>query len=126
MADRRIVSTIVDVGPFFSGDTGPTLNFILLWDTGGYVDITGAGATCHIRRWDPRRERPYGPIVTEGDCSVTVPAKGECEYDWEDGSPVASVPVDPGWYVAQLTIEFATGQLQHTQRAAFEVLPNTA
>ena len=120
----RIVAQIVEIGPLFAGDTGPTIDFILLWDTGGFVDLTGASPiTANIRRWDARRKVPVGPVITSGVCTLGVATAGECTFAWTSATPVSSVPVDPGWYIANVVVTFASTIMQNSQRVIFEVLP---
>jgi len=115
------IDDIVRQGPFFAGDTGPDLDFILLWDGGGYVDLTNASPTLYIHRWDTRRSSPIGSLVTSGSCSVINPTLGECKYVWTAGSPIPTIPLDSGWYMGQLKVVFTDNETQHTQIVVFEV-----
>lgn len=127
MAYSRVVGQTVDVGPFFSGDTGPDLDFVLLWDTGGYVDLTSCLVSATVRRWDPRKKSPLGAIITTVSAlTIANAARGEATMSWLFGDPVSSVPTDPGWYVVQLRVSFPTGVEQESQRAVFEVMTNGA
>lgn len=118
------VAELVEIGPFFAGNTGPSLDFILTWDTGGYVDLTEADVQALIRRWDPRRKVPIGPAVTSGPCDIASAKGGEVTYEWTDGDPIDTVPIDPGWYYVQIEVTDNRGRLQLGQRAIFEVLPS--
>jgi hypothetical protein len=124
--NRRLVAQLVEIGPFFAGDTGPAIDFIILWDTGGFVDLTNALVEAFVRRYDVRRKIPLGPIITSGSCEVIAPREGLATFSWEQASPVASVPVDPGIYIAQVQVTFPDGKEQESQRVIFEVFPNTA
>lgn len=121
----QIVAQTVQIGPMFAGNTGPSIEFILLWDAGGYVDLTGAVVSCNVRRWDPRKKVPIGQLITSGDCEITVEDRGTSIFEWESASPVATIPIDPGWYVAQVRAEFSDGKVQESQRVVFEVLPTS-
>jgi hypothetical protein len=120
----KSVDEIISIGPFFSGDTGPDLELILVWDSGGYVPLEGAYVEAVIRRWDPRRKVPIGPEISRGPCEVSSPTRGILYYRWIYGSPVSSVPQDPGWYMLQLEMTDGEGRNQLSQRAVFEVLPS--
>lgn len=122
MAAPRVVATLVDIGPFFSTDSAPDINFILLWNTGGYVDLTGASVTAYVRRWEPRTQRPLGPVLTEAPCAVGVATRGDCTFVWAEADPLDAVPADPGWYVAYVVVSFPDGTTQRSQRAVFEVM----
>lgn len=119
----QIVAQPVVIGPFFAGDTAPDIDFILLWDAGGYVDVTGAVVTCNVRRWDVRRSIPLGPIITSGTCTLGAPTRGEATFSWISAGPIGNVPVDPGWYMAYVIIDFPSGKTQGSQRVLFEVKP---
>lgn len=120
MAEQMAIP--IKFGPLFAGDTGPAITVILLWDSGGYVNLDGGSFVEGIvRRWDPRKKTPLGPELARAPMTITDSAKGEVEYDWVLGSPLCSVPVDPGWYVLQLDVSFPSGREQLSQRAVFEV-----
>lgn len=119
------IAVPVKFGPLFAGDTGPAVTVVLLWDSGGYVNLEG-GAYVEgiIRRWDPRRKAPLGPELARAPMAITDSAKGEAEYDWVLGAPASAVPIDPGWYVLQVAVSFPNGRDQLSQRAIFEVYPS--
>ena len=119
----QMIATLVPFGPLFAGDGGPALELHLLWDNGGFVQLQNAEVTVSVRRWDPRRKLPYGAVVTSGVATVGNAAEGVCTFAWADASPITSVPRDPGWYMLQARVTFASGEQQHTQRAIVEVLP---
>lgn len=119
----QIVATLVEFGPLFSGDTGPAIDLILLYDSGGFVSLVNANVDVHVHRWDPRRKVPVGPIVTEGNASIINAVAGQATFDWNSASPIASVPLDSGWYYLQADVSFPSGTEQLSQRAIFEVLP---
>lgn len=122
----RVVAQTVEIGPLFSADTAPDLDIILLWDSGGYVDLTDALVTGYVRRWDPAKKVPLAALITSGQCSLLAATRGECTLSWQTCSPLSSVPIDPGWYVVQVAVQFPDGTTQESQRAVFEVLPHTA
>lgn len=117
------VGDTVTFGPLFAGDTGPAVQVIFLWDSGGYVNLDGAYVEGVVRRWDPRRKVPIGQELSRGPMEITAPGRGEAEYDWTIGSPLSTVPIDPGWYVLQASVTFPSGRDQLSQRAVFEVYP---
>lgn len=119
----QIVATTVEIGPMFAGDVGPDIDFILVWDSGGYVDLTGALVTCRVFRWDPRRKVPLAAEITEGVCTLGVADRGEATFSWAAASPVSAIPDDAGWYMAQVQVDFSTGISQRGQRVVFEVMP---
>lgn len=120
------IAVPVKFGPLFAGDTGPAVRVILLWDSGGYVGLSdGAYAEGIIRRWDPRRKAPLGPELARAPMEIVDPAQGEVEYDWALGSPGSTIPIDPGWYVLQVSVLFPSGREQLSQRAIFEVYPSS-
>lgn len=124
MAEQMAVP--VKFGPLFAGDTGPAVTVILLWDSGGYVNLEGGSfIEGVIRRWDPRRKSPLGPELARAPMSLINAAKGEAEYDWILGTPGSTVPIDPGWYVLQISVLFPNGREQLSQRAVFEVYPSS-
>jgi len=124
-ATNRLVGQTTTVGPFFSGDTAPALEFVFLWDGGGYVNLTGGSVNVIIRRWDIRRTQPIGAVVTSGSAVIVDNETGRANFSWNDASPVSTVPVDTGWYMGQAEVTFADSTFQHTQRFIFEVLsPN--
>lgn len=118
---QRLVADIAEIGPFFSGDTGPNLEFVLLWDGGGYVDLTGATITVTIRRWDNRRQQPIGAVITAGSCTITAATLGQCKFVWTGASPVATIPPDTGFYFGQVKVTFSDSVVQRSQRFIFEV-----
>lgn len=120
----QTVDQLLNIGPFFSGNTGPPLDFILTWDSGGYVNLEDAYVEAVVRRWDPRRKVPIGPEISRGPCEITSPGTGEVTFRWIFGSPIDTVPVDPGWYYVQVNVTDSAGNYQNSQRAIFEVLPS--
>jgi hypothetical protein len=119
------IAVPVKFGPMFAGDTGPAISVVLLWDSGGYVNLGGeAYVEGIVRRWDPRRKAPLGPELARAPMTIVNASKGEAEYDWALGSPASAVPVDPGWYVIQVSVLFPSGREQLSQRAIFEVYPS--
>lgn len=119
---NRPVGDIINVGPFYAGDTGPSLNIILSYDSGGYVDITNTNIEGKVRRWDPRRKQPLGPIVTTLTGIIADAGKGSFTINWEYGDPISSIPTTSGWYTMQIELLFPTGITQNSQRFIFEVL----
>ncbi len=119
----QIVAALTPFGPLFAGDIGPSLELHLLWDNGGFVQLQAATVDVSVRRWDPRKKIPYGAVITAGEATVGNAAEGVCTFEWTAATPVSSVPVDPGWYMLQARVTFASGETQHTQRAIVEVLP---
>jgi uncharacterized protein YciI len=113
---------LVTIGPFFSGDTGPDIEFLCSWDSGGYVPLTGADINGVVRRWDPRRKVPLGSEITSGSLTIINAISGDTSFDWTLANPISTVPVDPGWYMIQITITFPSGKSQLSQRVVFEVL----
>ena len=111
-------------GPLFSGNTGPALELIFLWDSGGLVNLSHAYVEATIRRWDPRRKTPLGPVVTAGPLGIVDSMGGIARFEWIIASPVASVPIDTGWYMIQADVTFQDGTGQQSQRGVFEVLPS--
>lgn len=119
------VAIPIKFGPVFAGDTGPAVTVILLWDSGGYVNLEGGAFVEGVmRRWDPRRKTPLGPELSRAPMSIDDAGRGEVTYDWTLGSPVSAVPIDPGWYVLQVAVLFPSGREQLSQRAIFEVYPS--
>lgn len=117
-----IISKTAGPYTFWAGDTGPNLEFILLWDGGGAVNLFEAEVTLTIRRWDNRKQQPIGAVVTSGPCIITNHDRGECKFIWTAATPVATVPIDTGYYLGQVTVEMPEGVTQRSQRFTFSVM----
>jgi len=117
------VSVPTNCGPFFAGDSGPSLDLIFLWDTGGYVDITRSNIDVTVRRWDSRSKQPVGPVITSGPALIIDGLNGQASFQWAYADPLPNVPSDSGWYVLQARVLLRNGAEQASQRAVFEVLP---
>jgi hypothetical protein len=114
----QIVAIPVEIGPFFVGNTAPDIQGILTWDTGGYVDLTGATVDFSVQRWDPTRRKRWGPAVSGGACSTFgVRANGEVNYSWS----TTPVPNNPGWYAGRFVVTFSDDTVQDSQDCIFEV-----
>ena len=119
----KIVAQSVEIGPLFATDTAPGIQFILTYDAGGYVDLTGATIRAGVRRYDQVRRQNIGGVVTSGACTIQVATEGDCVFEWTEALPVATVPVDPGYYAIRGEVTFAGGKIQQSQDCIFEVLP---
>lgn len=121
MANSTVQQTI-SVGPFFAGDSGPSVDMIFLYDSGGYVDLTHSNIEVTIKRWDPRSKSSVGPVLSSGPAIVVDPLNGEAVFSWIYADPTPTVPVDSGWYVLQASVLLSSGLQQLSQRAIFEVI----